>query len=213
MVNSVNDSLSRNIRENIGIYFVITLFFAIGLAIGAFTVKALDYSQKQDLVIYLNRFFQILDNEKVESATIFFQALKNNFLTIFLIWLLSITVIGVLITLLIIAFRGFIVGFTVSFLIQGLGWKGLVFALIAVLPQNLLYIPCLLIISGLSLIFSMQVFRKKSSKGFSSGGRIGILSYTAAVFILFLIMCLGSGIEAYVSPFILKSLSSYMIIQ
>jgi stage II sporulation protein M len=212
-VNSINDSLSRNIKDNIGIYFAVTLFFAIGLAVGAFTVKALDHSQKQDLVIYLNRFFQILDKENVESTTIFYQALKNNFLTVFLIWILSITVIGVLITLLIIAFRGFIVGFTVSFLIQGLGWKGLLLAFIAILPQNILYIPCLLIVAGVSLMFSMQAFRKKSQKGFSSGGRISILSYTAVVSILFLIMCLGSGIEAYVSPFILKSLSSYMIIQ
>jgi stage II sporulation protein M len=209
----INDTLSRNIRENIGVYFIVTLFFAIGIAIGAFTVKALDYSQKEELVIYLNKFFQILDREPVDSFTIFLQALKNNFLTVFLIWVLSITIIGVPITLFIIAFRGFIVGFTISFLIQGLGWKGMLFALIAVLPQNILYIPCLLIISAVSMIFCLQVFRGKNKKGISGGRKNSVVSYTIVVTILFLIMSVGSAVEAYVTPFILKSFSSYMMIQ
>lgn len=213
MSNGINDALSRNIRENIGVYFTVTLFFAIGIAVGAFTVKALDYTQKQELVIYLNKFFQILDRETVNSFTILLQALKNNFLTVFLIWILSITIIGVPITLFIIAFRGFIVGFTISFLIQGLGWKGMLLALIAVLPQNILYIPCLLIISAVSMIFCLQIFRGKGKKGLSGSRKNGVISYTLAVAALFLVMSIGSAVEAYVSPFILKSLSSYMMIQ
>lgn len=209
----VNESFARNIRDNIGVYFVVTLFFTIGIAAGAFTVKALDYTQKQDLVSYLNRFFQILTSQNVDKGTIFFQSIKMNFETILFIWILSITVIGVPITLIITAFRGFIIGFTISFLIDGLGWKGIFFTLIAVIPQNIIYIPCLLIVSAISVSFSITVVRRKLKKNLIGASKINIASYTASVVIIFIIMSLGSLFEAYASPVLLKSISSYMTIQ
>lgn len=208
-----NDVVSKNIHENIGIYFTVTLFFAIGIAAGAFTIKALDYNKKQDLVIYLNNFFQILNSENIPNSQIFLQSLKNNFQTVFFIWLLSITIIGVPVTLFITTFRGFIIGFTVAFLIEGLGWKGLIFTSIAVLPQNILYIPCLLIISAFSLAFSLQAFRQKIRSTASIGVKNNIISYTVIVVIFFIIMCIGSAIEAYLSPVLIKSIASYMIVQ
>ena len=211
---SFNGVLARNIKENIGVYFTVFLFFAIGLAAGAFTVKALDNSQKQDLVVYLNRFFQILGSEKIKSTTILTQSLKNNFQTVIIIWLLSITVIGIPVTLLIISFRGFIVGFTISFLIQGLGWKGLLFSSAAVLPQNIIYIPCLLIIAALSVSYSMQAIKRRLRKGHQVYNTRGnIISFTIAIGVLLIIMCAGSIIEAYLSPVLIKSLTGYMIVQ
>ncbi|TDT61923.1 stage II sporulation protein M [Fonticella tunisiensis] len=213
MKNGFNEQLVKNIKENLGSYFMAVLFFTIGIAAGAFTVKALDNGQKQDLVIYLNRFFQILGNEQIKSTTILVQSLKNNFQTIFFIWLLSITIIGVPVTLFITSFRGFIVGFTISFLIQGLGWKGLLFTLVAVLPQNIIFIPCLIIISALSISFSVHSIKRKVRKGFINNVKGNMLSYTLSVGAILLIMLLGSLVEAYLSPILIKSLSAYMIVQ
>lgn len=213
MKGRINEGLSKNIRENAGVYFTVTLFFAIGLSVGAFTVKALNINQKQDLVLYLNRFFQILNNQTVDRSAIFYQSLKANFQTIFFIWFLGVTIIGIPFILLITSFRGFIIGFTITFLIQGMGWKGFMLTLAAVLPQNILYIPCLLIISAVSLCFSIQVFRAKVKQKIMNSIRSNIFSYTSTVLILFAVMTLGSLIESYISPSILQAMSSYMTIQ
>lgn len=209
----INEALSKNIRENAGVYFTVTLFFAIGLSVGAFTVKALGINQKQELVVYLNRFFQILNNQTVDRSAIFYQSLKTNFQTIFFIWFLGVTIIGIPFTLIITSFRGFIVGFTITFLIQGMGWKGFMLTLAAVLPQNIVYIPCLLAISAVSLCFSIQAFRTKVKHKIMNSIRSNIFSYTSTVLILFGVMTLGSLIESYISPSILQAMSSYMIIQ
>ncbi|MCX7884410.1 MAG: stage II sporulation protein M [Caloramator sp.] len=208
-----NDVVSKNIHDNIWVYFTVTLFFAIGIASGAFTIKALDYNKKQDLIIYLNNFFQVLNGQSISNHDIFFQSLKNNFQTVFFIWILSITIIGVPVTLFITSFRGFIIGFTIGFLIEGLGWKGLIFTSIAVLPQNILYIPCLLIISAFSLTFSLQTFRQKIRNTPSIGAKNSLLTYTVIIAVFFMIMCIGSVVEAFISPALIKSLASYMIIQ
>lgn len=209
----INDSIGKNINENIGIYFTVTLFFAVGIAAGAFTVKALNNADKQEMVVYLNRFFQIINSENVQKSSVLLQSVKNNFQMIFFIWILSITIVGVLSTLLITSFKGFIIGFAVSFLINGFGLKGFIFTLIALLPQNILYIPCLLIISAISLNFSIQIFRKKVNRKLSASMGENIFSYTYTVLMLFAVMCMGSLIEAYISPLILKSISAYMLIQ
>jgi stage II sporulation protein M len=213
MIRRLNELLSRNIKENIGVYFTVTLFFALGVSIGAFTVKALDVNQKQELVTYLNKFFQILNNQTVNKNAIFYQSIKNSFQTIFFIWFLGVTVIGIPVTLMITSFRGFIVGFTISFLIQGIGWKGFVLTLAAVLPQNIIFIPCLLIISATSLCFSIQIFKTKIRRKMVSGVKNNIFSYTTTISIIFAVTIVGSLIEAYIAPYILQALSSYMTIQ
>lgn len=213
MITKLNEILSRNIKENIGVYFTVTLFFAIGISVGAFTAKALDINQKQELVTYLNKFFQILNNQTVNKNAIFYQSFKNNLQTVFFIWFLGVTVIGIPFTLLITSFRGFIVGFTVSFLIQGIGWKGFILILTAVLPQNIVLIPCLLIISATSLCFSIQVFKTKIKRRIVNSIRSNIFSYTMTILIVFAFTIAGSLFEAYISPHILKTLSSYITIQ
>lgn len=213
MMSKINEILSKNIKENIGVYFTVTLFFAIGISVGAFTVKALDINQKQELVTYLSKFFQVLNNQAINKNAIFYQSIKNNFQTIFFVWLLGITIVGIPFTLIITSFRGFIVGFTISFLIQGMGWKGFILAVAALLPQNIIFIPCLLIVSALSLCFSIQVFKTKIKKRLVNNIRSNIFSYTTTMLMLFGFMLLGSLIESYLSPQILLSLSSYITIQ
>lgn len=213
MIRRLNELLSRNIKENIGVYFTVTLFFALGVSIGAFTVKALDVNQKQELVTYLNKFFQILNNQNINKNAIFYQSIKNSFQTVFFIWFLGVTVIGIPFTLIITSFRGFIVGFTITFLIHGIGVKGFILTLAAVLPQNIIFIPCLLVISATSLCFSIQVFKTKVKKKIVTNIKSNIFSYTTTILIVFAVMIVGSLIEAYISPYILQSLSSYMSIQ
>lgn len=209
----INDLLSKNIKENIGVYFTVTLFFAIGISVGAFTVKALDINQKQEMVTYMSKFFQILSNQNINKNAILYQSIKSNFQIIFFVWLLGITVIGIPFILMLTSFRGFIVGFTISFLIQGMGWKGFILTVAALLPQNIIFIPCLLIVSAIGLCFSIQVFKTKIRKRLVNSIRINIFSYTTTMLIMLGIMMLGSLIESYLSPQILLSLSSYITIQ
>lgn len=208
-----SDIVIKSIKKDFWLFAGSTLFFLVGLAIGSIAVKVLDLNQKNDLVVYLNRFFQIMDKENIKNSSIFYQSIKNNFQTVFFIWLLSITVIGIPVTLFIISFRGFIVGFTVAFFIEGLGWKGLLLTIFAILPQNIVYIPCIIGIAALSLKFSLNVLKRNLSNGVVNQYKNSIVNYTIFVGAIFLIMCIGSIIEAYISPLLIKAISGYIILQ
>jgi stage II sporulation protein M len=146
------------------LYFLVLVFFAAGIAAGAFTVDALSSVQKEELINYFQSFFTVLDQEPVQSAVIFKQSLINNSQFVILIWLLGITVIGVPLILLIVGIKGFIVGFSVSFLVEGMGLKGLLFAVAAILPQNLLIVPGIIAAAVLGISFSISMLRRKKSK-------------------------------------------------
>jgi stage II sporulation protein M len=208
-----SDIIIKSIKKDIGLYFAVTLFFIIGLAVGSITVKVLDLNAKKELVLYLNRFFQIMDKESIKNINILYLSIKNNFQIVFFIWFLSITVIGIPVTLFVIAFRGFILGFSVAFFIEGMGWKGLLLTIFAILPQNIVYIPCILGIAALSLKFSLNVLKRNLSNGVVNQYKNSIFNYTMYVGILFFIMCLGSLVEAYLSPILIKAISGYIIMQ
>src|SRR5690554_691876 len=115
-------------------YFLVTLFFMIGISSGAFTTKSLSNAENRELITYFESFFKIIDFNTIDRFELLKQSLFNNLQTGILIWILGITVVGIPLILLIIAIRGFIIGFTVGFLLKQMGIKGLVFSLFSLLP-------------------------------------------------------------------------------
>lgn len=208
--NRLHDGISNHVKSNLGLYFLVLIFFTVGVASGAFTVKALDDLQKEALIKYLQGFFQVLTTKEINSLVILRQSIKNNLQTVFVIWLLGITVIGIPVTLLIMGVRGFIIGFTVAFLIDGLGFKGLFFTALAILPHNLIIIPCLVAISVISVSFSMMIIKDKLARRWTKDYWQKFFSYCLLVIVLFLVSVVGSVIEAYIVPVFIKLISSYL---
>ncbi len=207
---SMREGISAHIKSNMGLYFLVFVFLSLGIASGAFTVRALDDVQRQALIKYMQGFFQILTTNSVDSIAVLKQSIINNVQTIAVIWILGITIIGIPISLFIIGVRGFILGFTVGFLLNGLGWQGLFFTALAILPQNLIIIPCLAAVEVTSLSFSLMIIHNRRAKKWTNNYYHKFLSYTVIILILFAFSICGSLIEAYIVPVFIKLMSSYL---
>jgi stage II sporulation protein M len=112
-------------------------------------------------------------------------------------------VIGIPLLLILIFLKGLVIGFTVGFLVNQLSWKGLWFAFMAVVPQNLLVIPAMLIVTVAGIRFSVQLVKNRL---ISHRGSIypQFVAYSILVTIMAVMMFLSSTIEAYVSPTLMK---------
>ncbi|QXM06076.1 stage II sporulation protein M [Crassaminicella indica] len=202
----------KHIQGNGVIYFFVCMFFIIGISSGAFTVKALGDYQKQELISYMKNFFQVLSNKPIDASSVLKQSLINNLQTAALIWILGITVIGMPLILLLVAIRGLIIGFTVGFLVEQLGFKGVIFSLISIFPQNLLIVPSIIIIAVIGIGFSKMLIGNKLRKSYNvhnSTLKQFVLYSTINASIFFFII-LGCIIEAYVTPVFMKIFSKYM---
>lgn len=208
--NRLTESVREYLRANIGLYFLVVIFFASGVAAGAFSIKALDDTQKQSLISYMQSFFQILLSGDVDGGAVFKQSLTNNIQTALAVWLLGITVIGIPLILVAIGIRGFIIGFTVGFLINGLGIKGLLFSLVVILPQNLIIIPCLICICVTAISYSKGAIKGRTAKKWTNSYRRRLGPYTLSILIALIVSSSGSLIESYITPVFMKLMSSYL---
>jgi len=202
----------KHIKGNIVIYFIVIMFFVIGISAGAFTVRSLSESHKQELISYMNGFFNILSDRPIDGFSVLKQSLANNLQISAMIWLLGITVIGIPLILLLISIRGFIIGFTVGFLADQLGLKGALFSFITILPQNILIIPGVLVVGVIGISFSTMLIRNKLRKNYHKTESTfkQFLLYSTIILFICIIISVGSLIEAYIAPVFMKLLSPYM---
>lgn len=198
------------IKANIAAYFFVALIFIIGAIVGALAAKTLPEDQKKELIGYLQIFFQGLSSSGLgDSATIFTTVILNNIKTIALIWVLGFTIVGIPFVLFIIFTRGFVIGFTVGFLVNEYIFKGLLFAFVSVLPHNFLAIPAILIVGVSAISFSLLLLKRKSR--IKTNLLYESLGYTALCMGMLLVMLLASLVEVYISPVFMKMIASLFL--
>ncbi|WP_242942464.1 stage II sporulation protein M [Proteiniborus sp. DW1] len=207
----IKDIVYKNIKDNFILYFLLVLALMIGISAGAITINVLNEEQSHSLIGFLDSFFQVLSKEKIDSFILLRHSIVNNLQTIVLIWILGITVIGLPIVIFIVVLRGFIVGFTVGFLINELGFKGFAFSMLTILPQNIFVIPGLIALAVLSINFSLKVVTSKTKRNLKFCFLSELTSYSISTAILSLLIIVGSLVEAYITPVFMKLLLGYVI--
>lgn len=198
------------IKANIAAYFFVALIFIIGAIVGALAAKTLPEDQKKELISYLQIFFQGLSNSGLgNSANVFTNVILNNMKTIALIWVLGFTIVGIPFVLFIIFTRGFVIGFTVGFLVNEYVFKGLLFAFVSILPHNFLAIPAILIVGVSAVSFSLLLLKRKSRA--KTNLLYESLGYTALCMGMLVVMGLASLVEVYISPVFMKMIAGLFL--
>lgn len=206
MLNKIKRWLFRQFQDNFIIYFIITIIFAIGIIIGAITIKVLNIEQKNGIIVFLNSFFKTMDSN-FQSSSILKQSIVDNFKTIGLIWIIGMLFIGMPIIPIAILFRGFALGFTVGFLVNEYGIQGFLFSILGIMPQNLFIIPGIISISSIGIAFSIRNIKNRKISIRNNTLRLNIVNYSILILFFSVIIFIGCLIEAYISPIFLQLFS------
>lgn len=193
-------------REHSSIFLFVVILFLMGVIFGAIVVNSMSFTQKQDLFYYLSQFFgQVSDGKIQESTDLFFQSFLHNSKFIGLMWILGISIIGLPIILILLFLKGMVVGFTVGFLVSQMSWKGFMLAAVSILPQNLIIIPLFIIMAVMSISFSLKMIKKQFMKKYGQPILPLFKRYILALVVAVIFISLSSGIEAYLSPGLMKA--------
>jgi stage II sporulation protein M len=198
-------------KEHMPLYVFVAVLFATGVIFGAVMVNALTLEQKQELSRHLGNFFQILDqgmaiDEKHSIAQSFLLNLK----WLGLICLLGISVVGLPFILFLDFLKGVLVGFTVGFMVGEYAWKGMLFALVSVVPQNLLLIPTLLICSVTAIAFGLHLIKSRFLRQ-PSRMQVSLSKYMVISFCLAIVLMSASCFETFLSPALMKWVTPMLI--
>ncbi|MCK8816603.1 stage II sporulation protein M [Natroniella sulfidigena] len=199
------------LEENLLLLFFIIVFFVIGVIFGTLAVRTLEYAQKEELVEYLGKFIleinQLVRNDRQLIAQ---NIVISNLRFVFLFWLLGLTVVGALLIPIIIFLRGFIVGFTVGFLLDQMFLRGIILAIISVVPQNIIFLPSLILGALVSISFALTL-----GKGILMGSRYKfrflVTNYSIVMLMIGILLFTAGFVEAYITPTLIRLIADYIV--
>ncbi len=204
---------NNHFQKYIFLYFLVIVFLMIGISTGAITIRTVDDTAREQIINYLGSFSNIINKDAdLNTIKVFRYSITNNIQTIIAIWLLGITVIGVPIVLIIIALRGFIIGFTVAFFIKEFKIKGLTLSLLYLLPQNIFLIFGFIVTSVISILFSISILKNRINVIRRPSFLNRFVNYTITMFIISIIIIIGSLVESFTTPIFLKVINNYLTV-
>ena len=209
LIKEIEHTLYVYLKDNFLLFIIIIIVLLIGIILGSISIKALNTQQKDNLVEYINLFFQKVDINTINNNIVLKHSIINNTKFILIIWVLGLTIIGIPFIMLLIFVKAFTIGFTVGFLVDELGFKGIIFSTISLLPQNIINVPSYIIISVSAISFSMLLLKSRNRlEKFSLLQQL--TGYTVLVFLMLLIVIVGCFVEAYISPVFMKFMLPYL---
>jgi len=207
----IRQAAVRHVKENIGVYCLIILLLTVGIIFGSLANRALDGTQKADLLNYMQTFFQDLSaqSSKFSGAVLARKAISQNLRNGLFVWLAGLLVFGLPLVLGAVCLRGFALGFTVGFLVNEMGYRGILFSVAALLPQNMFSLPALLVISVVSTAFSLSVLRNRLSRQ-KTNIRQNLLTSGGLVLCMCGFLIVAGAVEAYVTPVFMRLIAGFL---
>ncbi|WP_258359194.1 stage II sporulation protein M [Moorella sulfitireducens] len=199
--------LARHIRDNLGLYLVIIFSFLGGIIVGTLALYFLESQQVTRLAAHLDNLLQQINSSDIKGYKVLYDAMIDALKEIGLVWFLGLTVIGIPLIILVVFFKGFILGFTVGFLVQQKALYGVALSLMAVMPPNFIQIPALFMAAMLAISFSISLMR---GRGVGEKGLLPrFFSYSICMILVTLLVAGGGLVEAYLAPAFARVVLNY----
>jgi len=197
--------LGQYLRERWMSYLWVLLLYFSGYILGALGPGALESGQKEELTRLVDHFWQNLSSLDVDRSRYFWSLVLEQGRSLFLLFLGGLFVLTLPLVWLVIFLRGFALGFTAAFLTAEKAAIGALLALVALLPQNLFFLPMYWAAAVSSQRFA--IYWLKSRLGRRRGdGRAVLLAYFLVYLFYGLLLLLGSLTESYLTPALMKQL-------
>lgn len=197
--------LTETIKKERALLIFIIITFILGLIFGSLFINFINNDDKKTLITQVVIFFESIKklSSDVFGLNAILPTLFNNALQMFSIFVLGISMIGVIVVIFIMFFKGFTLGVTISTIILKYQLKGVVGALLYVFPCMIINILIYIFVSFFAVNASIKFLKallKKDTLNFKSFlGR-----YLLAFIISIILISICSILDAFLTPLLLK---------
>lgn len=198
------NNYKKELSKKNSLIIIVMVIFLIGIIFGSIYITILSNDQKSIIVKQVGEYFKNMPKVTFEDKLeIFKNSLISNLLYTTSIWILGLSIVGLPIIFIMLFFKSFILGFSVSSIFAKYDIKGLLKAIIYVLPANLITIILTIVLASYSILISCKLFScafKKQTINFKTF--MGKYLFLLVISILICILC--SLYEAFINPFFYK---------
>lgn len=201
-------AVAAYLRERLGLLLFLAAVLIAGVVAGALLASRLDEAAQRQLAGFLDQFLSGAATARLEPGApeVWRWSLEQNVRTAVLLWLLGVTVVGSPGVLALVFLRGLTLGFTVGFVVAQWGAKGVLLALLAVVPANLLALPALLVLGVAALSFSWMLLRNRFRHEHLSFYQ-ELAGYSALALAAGLVMLAAAAVESMASPLLIRAVA------
>jgi stage II sporulation protein M len=191
----------RTVSKKESLYGISIFSFLLGIIIGTIFANYIGNIQNDELIQYLNHFFISFNTKAISHPTLLKHSLFSHGKNFILIWVLGFGILGIPFILINIFLKGFSYGFTSAFLFIHYGWNGLLFSFLSFLPQSLILVPGIIMISAASMNFAFSNYKNKS---YFKEKKEKWMEYTLVLLVGLVIVISISVVETFISPFLIN---------
>ncbi len=183
----------------------ITIIFILGLIFGSLFINILSNDDKKLLIESVTSYFNSIKSlsKDVFGINVFYDGLIGNFAVLSTIFVLGISMVGVIAVIFILFFKGFVLGTTISSIILNYQIKGVLGAVLFVFPITIVNIFIYLFLSFFAVYVSLKFIKallKKDSLNFKNFLGKYFLSFIISI----ILVIITSLADAYLTPLLLK---------
>lgn len=150
-----------------------------------------------------NFFLSIKNSDNLNYQASLINSLITNTIYVILIWLLGISIIGLPIIIIMIAYKCFILGFSIASIISAYGFKGILGVITYTAPHQFLYLLVLMLLGFYAVNFCIKLFNHLFLKKYINFKDI-MNRYIKVLLICSVISILLAFFETFISTYFIR---------
>jgi len=193
------DKLLNNIRFDKRYVFFSIIIVILGIITGSFFIVILNNTDKNLIIEYITSYFDNINTNLLQNTII------NNYLVILVLSIVGYSCFLFPINILILFYKSFIIGFTISSFILTYNLKGIIYSFIYIFPHLIINILIFMLITAFTTRISLNMIKYIIKKE-NVNMRHYFNKYISIIIVSLVIIFITSIYEANIMPIILKKI-------
>lgn len=199
----IMDKLFNLVRFDKKYVFFCLILVILGIVCGSLFIVILNSSDKSLVIEYIETFVDAIKNNSFNHIDTLKNTLIVNYLVIFIISIIGFTYFLVPINIIILFYKAFVIGFSLSSFILTYKIKGLLLSIVYIFPHLIINILLFSLLIAFTLKLSIKMINSIVKKK-EVNMRVYFNKYLYTGLFIFIILSITSLYESFVAPYLLK---------
>ena len=196
--------IKQELKKNKYKYIFLITIIVLGIISGIILSNILSYNDSKEISKVIEEYLlNLKNNNNLNFISNLINSLSINFLYLLLIFIFSLSIIGIVLNPFILYFKSFIIGFSIGIMIKLYSFKGILIGIFSVFPHEFINIIMYLFLSFYGIKLSIKLFSLiflKKQFNFS----IYMKKYFKVIGVSSIFLILSSLYETFLADFIIK---------
>lgn len=199
----IMDKLFNLVRFDKRYVLFCLILVILGIVCGSLFIVILNSSDKSIVIEYIENFVDTIKNNSFNYIDTLKNTLIINYLIIFIISILGFTYFLAPLNILILFYKSFVIGFSLSSFILVYKIKGLLLSIIYIFPHLIINILLFSLLIAFTLKLSIKMINSIIKKK-DVNMRVYFNKYLYTGLFIFIVLTISSLYESFVTPYLLK---------